>query len=127
MSKFLIMGVVAAGLAGTIAPAFAQTVGGSLVATTKASPGCPATGLHIVREGNNLSGVAYRVDKSGYSSIDGTTSRGKFSFVQTSISGNGPTGEVVGTVTHLGALKAVLVGTKCSFTTTLPMLDSPGG
>ena len=61
--------IVAGGALGiSCAGAVAQSPGGaSLVGQTRASVGCPAVGLHIIREGSQLSGVVFNLDGSGTS------------------------------------------------------------
>ncbi len=135
MTYFKHVAVCAAILAGSllsVGPAAAQDAAighGSFVTTTKPTPGCPSVVLHVLRDGNALSGVAFYADGSGVSSLSGSTNGGKFEWHSVSIKGKGPVGDVTGTVSPDGAMVAKLAGATCSLTATLPMLTNsyPGG
>jgi len=106
--------------------AFAQPVTGTVsennltyVGSTPSSPGCPAERLHILRANGILSGVVFYADGSGVSKISGKSNGKTFRWVQTSISGHGPSGTVTGTVSDEGAMDIHLGGT-CELKTTLP-------
>ena len=113
-----------------VMPSFAQADivgGGSMVGQTKASPGCPSVVLHILRNATQISGVAFYADGSGVSQVQGAMGpNNTFAWHQTSISGNGPPGDVTGTLEPNGALKVQLVGTTCTFETVLPLLPTYG-
>ena len=127
MQKLVACAIVVVGLLQGSGPVAAQTPGpggSSFVGRTTPTPGCPGVELHVIREGSALSGVVFYPDGSGVSSIQGSIQQGgAFSWHQTSIKGSGPAGDVTGTVTQDGKLKAKLTGTICSFETTLPMLN----
>ncbi len=107
-----------------IAVALAQSPGGaSLVGQTKASPGCPAVELHITREGDQLSGIVFNRDGSGVSQVSGVVEGNTFHWHDTPIRGNGPTGDVSGTVSPQGILQSTKTGTPCTFDKVLPMLN----
>ena len=107
-----------------VAVAGAQAIGGaSLVGQTKASPGCPAVELHITREGNQLSGIVFNRDGSGVSRVNGELTGNTFHWHDTPISGNGPTGDVSGTVSPQGILQSAKTGTPCTFDKVLPMTN----
>jgi hypothetical protein len=76
--------------------------------------------LHILRSDSNLSGVVFYADGSGVSTVKGTTDGKKFSYTLTPVSGHGPTGEVVGTVSADGMIMSHNVGTSCGFAATIP-------
>lgn len=92
----------------------------TFVGATKAKAGCPATKIHIVRADTLLTGVVFFANGSGVSSVKGTTDGKKFSYTMTSISGQGPVGEVVGTVSPDGMITSNQVGTSCGLTATIP-------
>ncbi len=96
---------------------------GTFVGATKASAGCPAVKLHIVRAGSALSGVVFYADGSGISSVKGTTDGKTLHWTETSVSGHGPTGEVTGKISSEGGLSLNKTGTTCSLTATLPMYN----
>ncbi len=101
--------------------------GGSLVGRTRAAPGCPAVGLHILREGGQLSGVVFNLDGSGLSRVQGTVDGNTFQWHDTVVSGNGPTGDVSGTISPQGVFRSAKAGTPCTFDTLLPMMNEYGG
>lgn len=108
--------------------AAAQSPGGaSLVGQTRPSSGCPAVGLHIIREGSQLSGVVFNLDGSGLSKVQGSVNGSAFQWHDTVVSGNGPTGDVSGTVSPQGAFRSAKAGTPCTFNTLLPMANDTGG
>ena len=127
--KTLFTLIVAGGALGvSCAGAVAQSPGGaSLVGQTRASAGCPAVGLHIIREGSQLSGVVFNLDGSGTSKVSGTTDGKTFSWHDTPVNGNGPTGDVSGTVSPQGVFRSAKAGTPCTFDTLLPLLNEYGG
>ena len=127
--KMLFTLIVAGGALGvSCAGAVAQSPGGaSLVGQTRASAGCPAVGLHIIREGSQLSGVVFNLDGSGTSKVSGTTDGKTFSWHDTPVNGNGPTGDVSGTVSPQGVFRSAKAGTPCTFDTLLPLLNEYGG
>ncbi len=104
--------------------AIAQSPGGaSLVGRTTPAPGCPAVGVHIIREGNQLSGVAFFLDGSGVSRVSGTVSGNTFQWHDTPTTGTGPVGDVTGTVSAQGIFQSAKTGTSCTFDKVLPMLN----
>jgi hypothetical protein len=114
----------AAILIGTVGIASAQPVGGggSFVGTTRERPGCPAVTLHIIRSGSTLIGSAMYANGSGMSSIHGQTDGKTINWTMTSVEGQGPTGQVTGTISQTGRLQIHKVGTECTFETYLPAL-----
>ena len=118
---FAVTSLVVGSLAGPF-PALAQrlTGGASYAVETTAKPGCRAAVLHIVREGNALSGVVFFKDGSGVSSVKGTSDGQKFSWTMSPLSGSGPSGEVSGQIDQQGSLTAHLEGTNCTLETTVP-------
>ncbi len=96
---------------------------GTFVGATKGSVGCPAVKLHILRAGGALSGVVFYADGSGISSVKGTTDGKTLKWMQTSVSGHGPTGEVTGKISSEGTLTLNKTGTSCDLTATLPMYN----
>ena len=78
------------------------------------APECPGVELHIIRSGATLSGVVFYTDGSGVSTVSSHVGGSTFFWHQTSIKGNGPPGDVTGTVNANGALRAKLVGTNCT-------------
>ena len=111
-------------MAGGMTSAMAQTPGGaSLVGRTTPSPGCPAVGVHIIREGNQLSGVVFYLDGSGVSRVSGSVSGNTFQWHDTPTTGTGPTGDVTGTVSPQGIFQSAKSGTSCTFDKVLPMLN----
>lgn len=124
MKTTLATAIVAAGIAVGCNGAQAQSPGGaSLVGRTTPSPGCPAVGVHILREGNQLSGVVFFLDGSGVSKVSGSVDGNSFRWHDTPSSGNGPTGDVTGTVSSTGVLQSAKAGTSCTFDKVLPMLN----
>ncbi len=122
------MSLSAVALALSCGVAMAQAPGGgSLVGRTKAAPGCPAVGLHIIREGSQLSGVVFNLDGTGLSKVVGSVQGNTFMWHDTVMSGNGPTGDVSGTISPQGEFKSAKAGTPCTFDTLLPMLNEYGG
>lgn len=105
---------------GPAALAQGMSAGDSYVMETSAKPGCRAAVLHIVRSGGALSGVVFFKDASGASSVNGQTDGRTFNWTMTSMSGQGPTGQVTGSVTPEGALQARLTGTNCTLDTVVP-------
>ena len=104
--------------------AVAQGPGGaSLVGRTTPAPGCPAVGVHIIREGNQLSGVVFFLDGSGVSRVNGTVNGNSFQWHDTPTTGTGPTGDVTGTVSQQGVFQSAKSGTSCTFDKLLPMLN----
>ena len=128
MKAMSMSAVALAALAFSSGIAAAQSPGGgSLVGRTSASPGCPAVGLHIIREGDQLSGVVFNLDGTGVSKVQGSVQGGTFMWHDTVMSGNGPTGDVSGTVSPQGVFRSSKAGTPCTFNTLLPMQNDTGG
>ncbi len=104
--------------------AFAQNPGGaSLVGRTTPAPGCPAVGVHIIREGSQLSGVVFFLDGSGVSRVTGQVTGSSFQWHDTPASGNGPTGDVTGTISPQGVFQSTKTGTSCTFDKVLPLIN----
>ena len=101
--------------------------GGSLVGRTRPSPGCPAVGVHVIREGSQLSGVVFNLDGTGVSKVEGSVQGSTFQWHDTVMSGNGPTGDVSGTVSPQGVFRSAKAGTPCTFDALLPMANDYGG
>jgi hypothetical protein len=112
---------------GMLSVAVAQTGGGSFVGTIGGQPGCRPVTLHIVWNGSTLIGVAFFADGSGTSSLHGQTDGKTVSWTMESIQGQGPVGEVTGTISSVGRMEIKKVGTSCSFETYLPMLGVQKG
>jgi hypothetical protein len=128
MFKYVCTAVI---MIGTLGAASAQPIGpagsGSFVGTTKATPGCPAVTLQILRNGATLIGTAFFVDGSGTSSIHGQTDGKTLNWTMTSVEGKGPVGEVTGTMSPLGRIQIKKVGTSCTFETYLPIIQNLTG
>ena len=104
--------------------AVAQNPGGaSLVGRTTPAPGCAAVGVHIIREGNQLSGVVFFLDGSGVSRVNGSVNGSTFQWHDTPTTGTGPTGDVTGTVSSQGVFQSAKSGTNCTFDKVLPLLN----
>jgi hypothetical protein len=128
MKTMSISAVAFGALALNCGVAVAQPAGGaSLVGQTRAAPGCPAVGLHIIREGAQLSGVVFNLDGTGVSKVEGSTQGSTFMWHDTVMSGKGPTGDVSGTISPQGVFKSAKAGTPCTFDTLLPMQNDTGG
>lgn len=97
--------------------------GTAFVGRTKASPGCPIVNIHILRNGEFLSGVVFYDGGKGYSEIQGTVLGNDIEYHQTTIHGDGPTGVVHGTILPEGKMVLKVDNTSCSYQTTLPMLN----
>ncbi len=96
---------------------------GSFVGRTRGTSACPSVTLHILRDASVLSGVVFYSNGSGVSTVKGTTDGKTINWVQTSVSGKGPTGKVTGTVSAAGAMDIHLVGTDCELKVTLPVYN----
>ncbi len=128
MKSALSLCLAAAGFAAPH-PVLAQGMspGDSYVAETPARPGCPPAVLHIVRSGQSLSGVVFFKDGSGVSSVAGSTDGQTLSWRMASIRGNGPAGDVTGTISPKGSLHAQLAGTNCTLDAMVPRYAQIGG
>jgi hypothetical protein len=111
-------------LIGTLGVASAQQPvgGGSFVGTTEERPGCPAVTLHIIRSGSALTGSAMVVNGTGMSTIHGQTDGRTINWTMTSVEGQGPSGQVTGTISPEGRVQIQKVGSECTFSTYLPRL-----
>ena len=56
--------------------------------------------------------------------MNGELNGSDFHWRNTPINGNGPTGDVTGTVSPQGVFQATKVGTSCSFGKIVPMMNS---
>ena len=124
--EFFCGSALVAGLLCSAPASFAQQPspgGASYVAQTAAKPGCRSVVLHVIREGGQLSGVAFYADGTGVSSVKGMSDGSKFNWTMDSLSGNGPKGDVTGTISPQGALKATLTGTACTLDLLIPRMN----
>lgn len=119
--------VIALGIFGNASAQVLPPGGGSFVGRAPDRPGCPAIEVHIVRNNTTLTGVAFYSNGSGVSSVKGNTDGRTVSWSLEPIKGNGPTGQVTGTISPEGLMKTHLAGTQCNAEATLGLYHDYGG
>src|SRR4051794_21491883 len=103
MLKYACSVAVFVGVLG-VYPAHSQTGSGSFVGRVPAHDGCPDLTLHIIRSstslsgGSRLQGVVFRTDGTGTSNVAGEVSGNVVKFSLTPTAGQGPQGDVEGTI-----------------------------